>query len=326
MDVLQQTKKSSQIMENEDIVSDFLRSCAARESKLSRDKFERLVRIFKAGRRRRSMDTGATRFHLVDSDHDGKISFEELKSYMELKGEDDVTNDDLRHFYECFSATDGHMNGLSLKEFGSLMNVMESIDDKRDEAHLMPKKKTINDEIILGDRFFILSIMGMAFSTLDEISGDNKDSIDCHYSTCCHFLEPTKRKVERKHEHYIHTRHWKSHYNAEVRHAPFGEGDRVVIRVDESDQDDAELWSLNEKKGTVDVLLKNGTVIVELDDRKRRVEVNVENLDHIVDKKGSETQKFVEAMISVWRTKEMHSTPIGYAKVCVPLNASTSTY
>ena len=53
LDVLQQTKKSSQIMENEDIVSDFLRSCAARESKLSRDKFERLVRIFKAGRRRR---------------------------------------------------------------------------------------------------------------------------------------------------------------------------------------------------------------------------------------------------------------------------------
>ena len=115
-----------------------------------------------------------------------------------------------------------------------------------------------------------------------------------------------KLKVERKHEHYIHTRHWKSHYNVEVRHAPFLEGDRVAISVDDKEQ-----FSLSGKKGTVDVLLKNGTVIVELDETKRRVEVNVENLDHVV-KKEAESQKVVEAVISVWRTKEMHSTPVGY--------------
>ena len=43
--------------------------------------------------------------------------------------------------------------------------------------------KTINDEVVLGDRFFILSVMGMTFSSLDEIANDNKGSIDCHYST-----------------------------------------------------------------------------------------------------------------------------------------------
>ena len=131
---------------------------------------------------------------------------------------------------------------------------------------------------------------------------------------CCQFLEPVKLKVERNHEHYIHTRHWKSHYNVGVRHAPFAEGDRVVISVDESDQDDKELFSLSGKKGTVDVLLKNGTVIVELDETKQRVEVNVENLDHVY-KKESEPQKVVEAVISVWRTKEMHSTPVGYVVI-----------
>ena len=311
--------------EEEDVVTDFLRSCQARESNLPKHKFERLVRIFKSGRRRKSMDTGATRFKLVDSDSDGKIDFEELKSYMQLHGEHDITDDDLRRFFECFSATDGNMSGLSMKEFESLMNIMESIDDTREDAYLSPKKKTIGEEMVLGDRFFILSLMGMTFSTQDDLANDNKETIDCHYSTCCQFVEPVKRKVERKHEHYIHTKHWKSHYNVEVRHAPFVEGDRVIIQADESDVESDMVLRLNGKKGTVDVLMKNGTVIVDLDETKRRVEVNVENLEHVI-KKGLETQqKFVEAVVSVWRTKEMHSTPLGYAKVSVPLSAATST-
>ena len=153
------------------------------ESKLSRHKFERLVRIFKSGRRRRSLDTGATRFDIVDSNRDGSISFAELKSYMELKVDTDISDQDMRHFFECFSATDGNTMGLSMQEFESLMNIIEKIDENREDAYLKPKKRTINDEIVLGDRFFILSVMGMTFSSLDDIANDNKDSIDCHYST-----------------------------------------------------------------------------------------------------------------------------------------------
>ena len=165
--------------------------------------------------------------------------------------------------------------------------------------------------------------MGMTFSSLDEIANDNKDSIDCHYNvkfennheyftlavnrTRVSMLEPVKLKVKGN-MNTTSTRHWKSHYNVEVRHAPFAEGDRVVISVDDSDQDDKKLFSLSGKKGTVDVLLKNGTVIVELDETKQRVEVNVENLDHVF-KRESEPQKVVEAVISVWRTKGSCSTP-----------------
>eukprot|EP00940_MAST-03C_sp_MAST-3C-sp2_P000592 g592.t1 len=308
-----------------DTVDSFMASIKREAEALPVDMMTRLSNNFDAAYKRvRCQRNPDQVFASLDKDGNGTIDEGEFRQFMTLAGGDEeettfYSAEELSLFFKIMSSTDP-ADGMSRNEFVSLTELAPQLESNRETvlsaiSHRQHEDSRImnSDEGIIGERFFIVSVLEMSHPverTLDS---------DCHFTTCCQFTKPERRRNEHRKERYNSLRNWRSHYNTEVVYEPFRKDDRVVV-VDSDDR------SWLKKEGTVSGFDGDGAIVVLFDSGAQR-SFRLSDLELVQRLEDGSVRRdgVVECYIGVWMTIGVSTEPLGYARVTMPLGARTST-